>query len=253
MAFQPDTARLDTVVESLLPQVAGVVVVDNTPNPSVELLWYWWGWTRCGMAVLALGRSLGIAAAQSVGARHILRRPGFPPLHEASSGNPRENPGMALRERSCETPSNEDTCRVGGVPGVAAAKTGGIPEAGDKDSPGTREARRARACGDKPTGGDAALLFFDQDLVFTSGYASQIRVAEIVEYQCLVGGVTGEISIFGGLVFDHRETDPARRGALVCRDTPRELWRYPDGELQENKVLPAASLIIPGLYVPVTV
>ncbi|MCU9970982.1 glycosyltransferase family protein [Mobiluncus mulieris] len=253
VAFQPDTARLDATIESLLPQVTGVIVVDNTPSPSAELLRYWRGWTRRGVVVLALGRNLGIAAAQNIGARHALRRLGFSPLHEVPSGNPRETSGVAPREKSRETPPNEDTCRAGDVPGVTAVKTGEIPGAGGKDSPGAREARRARARGNEPTGGDAALLFFDQDSVFAPDYVAQIQAAEMAEYQRLVGDVAGGISVFGGLAFDHRETDPAKRDVLAYRDTPRGPQRYPDGELRENKVLPAAFLIASGLYVPVTV
>lgn len=194
VAFQPDTARLDATLESIIPQVTGVIVVDNTPNPPAELLRYWQDWTRRGVVVLRLGRNLGIAAAQNLGARHALRRLGFPRLHEEPSGKPRETSGMVPHEKSDE---------------------------------------------------NAALLFFDQDSVFAPDYVAQIQA----EYDRMVGN----IGALGGLAFDHRESDPARRDVLAYRDTTWGPRRYPDATLRKNAVLPAAFLIASGLYVPVAV
>lgn len=207
VAFQPDTARLDATLESLIPQVTGVIVVDNTPNPDAALYRYWQSWTRRGVVVLQLGRNLGIASAQNIGVRHALRRLGLSRVHEAPAGN-----------------------------------SGGISIATHEKEPN-----------EIPENNRDAVVFFDQDSVFAPNYVAQIQAAETREYQRLVGDVTGGFSVFGGLAFDHRESDPAKRDVLAYRDTPRGPRRYPDWELRENEVLPAAFLIASGLYVPVNV
>lgn len=73
IAFQPDPARLSQTIESLLPQVSHVLIVDNTPDPDADLGDYWRDCARRGVTVVQLGRNLGIAAAQNLGARHALR------------------------------------------------------------------------------------------------------------------------------------------------------------------------------------
>lgn len=73
IAFQPDPSRLSQTIESLLPQVSHVLIVDNTPDPDADLGDYWRDCARRGVTVVQLGRNLGIAAAQNLGARHALR------------------------------------------------------------------------------------------------------------------------------------------------------------------------------------
>lgn len=72
VAYAPDMARLDAVIASLQTQVQQVLIVDNTPEPPAELHEYWQSWTKRGVVVLELGRNLGIAAAQNLGARHAM-------------------------------------------------------------------------------------------------------------------------------------------------------------------------------------
>lgn len=225
VAFQPDTTRLDATLESIIPQVTGVIVVDNTPNPSAQLHRYWQDWTTRGVVVLELGRNLGIAAAQNLGARHALRRLGLRGVHEEPSGNPREASEMAPHEQYRDSDATSEN-----TPTTPANRTYN-PESRQED----------------------ALLFFDQDSVFAPDYVAQIQAAETKEYQRLVGDVSGGFSVFGGLAFDHRESDPARRDVLAYRDTTWGSRRYPDKDLRENSVLPAAFLIASGLYVPVSV
>lgn len=134
------------------------------------------------MVVLALGCDLRIVAVQDIRAHHTLRRLGFSLLCETPPGDPHENSKAAPCERSHETPPSEDTCRVGNVPGIIAVKIGEVPGAGSKDSPGARKVRWTRACDNESTGGDAALLFFDQDPILTPDYVSQTQAVGMVEY-----------------------------------------------------------------------
>ncbi|MCI6583988.1 MAG: glycosyltransferase family 2 protein [Mobiluncus porci] len=73
VAYNPDQARLTRTIESLLPQVERVLIVDNTPDPTPALKEYWRSWVARGVAVVAVGKNLGIAAAQNLGARRALR------------------------------------------------------------------------------------------------------------------------------------------------------------------------------------
>ena len=62
VTYWPDAAGLDTLVRRVIPDVAQVVIVDNTPGGSPVL-------PMAGAELIVLGRNLGLAAAQNVGIR----------------------------------------------------------------------------------------------------------------------------------------------------------------------------------------
>lgn len=65
VTYQPDCSTLAVLIDAVRPQVAHVIVVDNTP-----------GGLPCGsdprVELIGLGRNMGLAAAQNVGIRRAL-------------------------------------------------------------------------------------------------------------------------------------------------------------------------------------
>ncbi len=65
VTYNPDIAVLDELLDSLLPQVGGAIVVDN--GSAADMLDWQQQWAHENICLHLAGRNLGIAAAQNIG------------------------------------------------------------------------------------------------------------------------------------------------------------------------------------------
>lgn len=84
VTYNPDIAVLDELLDSLLPQVGGAIVVDN--GSAADMLDWHQQWAHENICLHLAGRNLGIAAAQNIGIE-IARKsnPGFVILSDQDS------------------------------------------------------------------------------------------------------------------------------------------------------------------------
>lgn len=65
VTYNPDLDVLDRLLEVLLPQVGGAVIIDNGSEADISVWHRKWQFANCSLKLL--GRNLGIAAAQNLG------------------------------------------------------------------------------------------------------------------------------------------------------------------------------------------
>lgn len=84
VTYNPDIAVLDELLDSLLPQVGGAIVVDN--GSSVDMLHWHQRWAHANLSLHLAGCNLGIAAAQNIGIEIAKKsNPGFVVLSDQDS------------------------------------------------------------------------------------------------------------------------------------------------------------------------
>lgn len=96
VTYNPDSLVLDRLLEALLPQVGGTVIVDNGSAVDISVWYRKWETRNCKLNML--GRNTGIAKAQNVGIEEARKSgAGFILLSDQDS-RPAEDMVLRLRE-----------------------------------------------------------------------------------------------------------------------------------------------------------
>ena len=147
VTFQPERSRLARALERLRPQVAAIVVVDNSDDAQAPVLE---APTAEGVELIANGRNLGIGQAQNqgiararaLGATHVLL------MDQDSLAPPRLVPSLlrTLAAAGAQPPVAVvgPVCRVGGSGAGCAARAGAAGGVAATCSTGSP---RASSCG----------------------------------------------------------------------------------------------------------